>query len=268
MNENIIIDVRAYLELFWEGEKGFSQDGMRDLDWQGADVQGCVLRGLNLAGLQMDNANFAKADLRGAILSRSAMPQAIFSHGRLDGANFSWANLMNAQLIGASAPNASFEGAKLTGAVLAMAHLEQANLRGADLRDACCDYANLTAADLTETNLDNASLVGARLDGTDWGSTLWDWTAVPYIPSLDNQLQARLSPMSHQNDLNRLRAELTIEIAGSQGNELRQKLGLWTAASLIATCHGQFIAPYWNLTPAQIQADLAERSYEQTLDAQ
>jgi uncharacterized protein YjbI with pentapeptide repeats len=140
---------------------------------------------------QLDNINFSKVDLSGALLDRSSLngtnfsatnlTLAIFRDADLTRANFYKANLHKAAFYGAKLLGADLRGANLSGAKLVYAKLKGAwlrdtNLSNADLKFAELQQVDLTNANLTDadlsnadlsyTNLRNAKLVRAKLDGT------------------------------------------------------------------------------------------------------
>lgn len=108
------------------------------------------LQGLDLAEVNLENANLFAANLEGASLAR--------------------ANLRNANL----------KGAKLIGANLAEANLRESNLNRADLRE-----ANLTGADLCYSNLTGARFDETKLDFATFGYTSLDKTVLTGILGLD-----------------------------------------------------------------------------------
>jgi WD40 repeat protein len=86
----------------------------------------CNLRGANLTGFGLENADLKGADLRGANL-----------HGVvLDHADLSGANLQDADLGGAWLERANLQGANVDGANLEQAKLGDANLQGASFKNA------------------------------------------------------------------------------------------------------------------------------------
>ena len=105
-----------------------------------ADGEVNVVRGANLAGMNLRYANL--------------------THSFAESSDFSRALLESVSLDAAVLRNAYFRGADLRNA-----RLRKAQLRGADLREAGLTGANLTGADLTKANLTRAILRGANLLG-------------------------------------------------------------------------------------------------------
>lgn len=156
-------------------------------------------------GCNLNNQNFAKAELTGAVLSQSSLTSAnfananlrlaIFHDADLSAADLSRANLQQAALYGAKLLGTNLTGAnlsksKLTYAKLKGASLQNANLSNADLHFAELQQVNLSAANLTGANLSNADLsgadlrrailVGAKLNGTNLaGATMPDGSIHP-----------------------------------------------------------------------------------------
>jgi uncharacterized protein YjbI with pentapeptide repeats len=118
------------------------------------------LRGANLMGADLMDANLRGADLRGANLRGADLMDA----------NLRGADLRGADLMGADLMDANRRGANLMEANLMDANLMEANLRGANLMDANLREANLRGANLMEANLDFSSWplwcgsVGVKID--------------------------------------------------------------------------------------------------------
>lgn len=106
------------------------------------DFAGGNLRGTELNGIDLSNANLVGVNFRGA---------------ELCDCDFSEANLQSANLRGADLSGAYLENANLSHSDLQRASLALANLADADLRG-----ANLQQANLSQTNLSHAAVVGAR----------------------------------------------------------------------------------------------------------
>lgn len=100
---------------------------------------------LNLAGQDLRNQNFQRADC-----TRANLENAILSGINLENANLSHANLSNANLKGANLSHADLANANLQGADLTNANLEGANLNKSDLRNAKLQGAKLNGADLAD----------------------------------------------------------------------------------------------------------------------
>lgn len=113
----------------------------------------------NLAGLQLNGADFQSAKMTRADLAF---------------ADLSGANLFGANLDHATAGFAILSGTNLAYARLAGTSLTYADLSGADLLNADLSGADLSGADLSRAILTNATLTSVKLDGIcyDW-LTVW-----------------------------------------------------------------------------------------------
>ncbi|MCB1760781.1 MAG: pentapeptide repeat-containing protein [Gammaproteobacteria bacterium] len=109
----------------------------------GVDWHNCRLDGVVAEAADLQGANLASAQLRGA---------------RMPGSVFTDADLQYADLAAADLSHGDFRNARMKGATLRNADLSYAALDGADLR-----HANLTGA-----NPGGASFVRARLDAAIW----------------------------------------------------------------------------------------------------
>lgn len=126
---------------------------------QQVDLSGAILRGADLRGAFLSEANLKGADLRRTFLS-----EANLSGADLRGAILSGAILWGANLKGAGLSLAFLRGAILSGANLGQADLWEANLSGANLSEANLSGAILWEADLIEANLSGANLSGAKVE--------------------------------------------------------------------------------------------------------
>lgn len=124
------------------------------------------------------NANFSRANLKGADLLGIDLTSATFADAELQGATLSYAILvgtdfLNAQLDkaditgGVKAYGASFLLADLSGADLSWANLAYADLSNAQMRGTVLKSADLQSASLRDSDLRSGSLQGAKLYGTD-----------------------------------------------------------------------------------------------------
>jgi Pentapeptide repeats (8 copies) len=130
------------------------------------------LRGADLVGAQLQDADLGGAQLQGAILYSA----------QLQGATLIGTQLQSAWLVDAELQGARLVGAQLQGAWLIRAQLQDVNLVGAELQDAKLDSAQLQGADLNAAQLREADLTGAQLQGARCSaSTVWpdgfDWKA-------------------------------------------------------------------------------------------
>jgi uncharacterized protein YjbI with pentapeptide repeats len=124
------------------------------------DLSGCALAGLNLEGIDCDEANFAGADLSKASLGWNR------GYATLRQANLTGASLNKAKAGSAVFPEANLEGASLREGDFEHAEFQKANLRSADLTGVRCSRARFQKADLSGANLTGADLSRANLRGT------------------------------------------------------------------------------------------------------
>ena len=110
----------------------------------------------DLASQNLSAADFNRADLTGANLSKADLSAANLSRADLTGANLS-----NADLSAANLSRADLTGANLSNADLSAANLSRADLTG----------ANLSNADLSAANLVGANIEEADLSGTNFGNS-------------------------------------------------------------------------------------------------
>ncbi len=164
----------------------------------------CVLKDVDLAGLELADWTFERCDLRqtdftGSSLERSKLhscrgASATFVGARLSDASFVSSDLSNASLRRSVLASASFHGCKLTGAdltearalgvtfaetLLVYAKLAGFNFRNgrflkvdfaqADLRKCDFRFAVFEECSLREANLVDAQFEGADLRGADLG---------------------------------------------------------------------------------------------------
>eukprot|EP00727_Mastigamoeba_balamuthi_P009104 m51a1_g4816 hypothetical protein (447) ;mRNA; r:147144-148690 len=93
--------------------------------------QRVVLRGLNLAGVDMSRAVLWAADISAADLSNARLELCLLSHADLSGSCLRGACLRGAVLKGADLRNADLRGADLRGAKMRGAEFDGANIDGA-----------------------------------------------------------------------------------------------------------------------------------------
>jgi uncharacterized protein YjbI with pentapeptide repeats len=155
-------------------------------DLRGANLRGVILIDADLAYADLSGANLFNAILRAANLRRASLSGAILEGADLTGAdlrraglssaNLHRASLSSANLRGASLGGANLYNANLSGAILEGAHLSDANLRHANLRGASLGGASLHAGNLSGAILHAANLTGAKLYNTIFGDV--DLTSV------------------------------------------------------------------------------------------
>ena len=138
--------------------------------FDGADLSGMDLEGIQFAEARLPGADLSGADLSGAVLRRAALSEAVLRRAALSEADLGYANLSRATLRGAALSEANLRKTDLSRATLRSAVLSRANLRKANLSGADFGYANLSEADLwdaklLEANLRKTDLSGAVLRG-------------------------------------------------------------------------------------------------------
>lgn len=141
--------------------------------FRNADLKDAILNRVNLSGLDLDGANFAKAYLIGADLHRTMLKGADLSYANLSNAILEAANMDGGVLKGTILFNANLRASSLVKADLLEAGLEQSNLRQSTLYGASLIRTNLGGADLSEADLlgdgfygiANADLSEANLSG-------------------------------------------------------------------------------------------------------
>jgi uncharacterized protein YjbI with pentapeptide repeats len=141
----------------------------------GAIVSQSSFNGTNFSGANLTLAIFRDADLSGANLSGANLQQAAFYGAKLIDTNLVGANLSNAKLVYANLKGSGLHNANLSNTDLKFAEFQQVDLTNANLTG-----ANLSNADLTNANLRHAILTGAKLDGTNLtGATMPDGSIHP-----------------------------------------------------------------------------------------
>ena len=154
-------------------------------DLRGAQLAGTILREANLKGSNLRGANLAGADLAGANLKGCNLKGAVLEGVNLQGANLTPKRKTPTIFNHAILKHADLSNAKLNGASLVRADLEQANLADVDgtraviegwggkryiyttFREANLREANLQGADMDRVILDDANLSGANLRDAD-----------------------------------------------------------------------------------------------------
>jgi uncharacterized protein YjbI with pentapeptide repeats len=115
-----------------------------------ADLSGCDLTDLELAGLDLSRSDLTEANLSGVNLRRTI----------LDGSDLTQADIRDAVLEGTSLKNATLERTDLRNTDLTRAIFSPSTLEGSRL-----DGANLEQVDLSGVSLKNASAMGTNFSG-------------------------------------------------------------------------------------------------------
>jgi uncharacterized protein YjbI with pentapeptide repeats len=126
------------------------------------NLEGAVLRGMDLAGAQLWYANLRGADLTEARLVGADLRYALLIGAFLEHADLSGADLTRAVLVGAKLAHS-----QLVGATLSHSLGPRVDLRCSILDDATLDHAMMQEADLREVMLRRASLLGCKVPRSD-----------------------------------------------------------------------------------------------------
>ena len=141
----------------------FSKADLSAANLSRANLNWADLSAANLSEANFSAANLSKADLSRADLSAANLSAADLSEANLSRANLSAADLSEARLSGADLSKANLSKANLIADDLSSARISEANLSGADLSRARLSEANLSGADLSEARLSGADLGKANL---------------------------------------------------------------------------------------------------------
>lgn len=165
----------------WRKEQPNIQVDLNQANFHRAELPGINLRRANLKEANLSEANLYKADLLRANLTKANLREAILHEARLYEAVLQFTQLQQAKLSNANLMNARFTDANLTDADLHFAlldhahfssvNLQRANLEGAELNDIILRNVsladvNLHKADFTRATFENVNLSNARLSQT------------------------------------------------------------------------------------------------------
>jgi uncharacterized protein YjbI with pentapeptide repeats len=153
-----LLTAAQLLERYAAGERRFRQIQLKKADLNRANLALIDLRGADLSYANLREADLSSADLRGACLDGVDFYKANLSRTNFEGASLEKTNLKEANLLRASFKKASLEGAFLTKAQMSRVDLKEACLLSAHLND-----ADLSNADLSNADLSNAYLIGTNL---------------------------------------------------------------------------------------------------------
>ncbi|MFF4393074.1 pentapeptide repeat-containing protein [Streptomyces sp. NPDC001552] len=150
-----------------------NRDGGTIIDLSHSDLRG--LFGTDrTTSIKLPKANFWGADLRWANLAGADLGEGLFLKANLENANLERTNLRGARFEGAKLPRAILSGVNLRGAVLQCATTEQdwtgRYLRGSecvDLRGVLMDGADLRNAKMALSDLRRANVTGTDFRGAD-----------------------------------------------------------------------------------------------------
>ncbi len=175
------IDIQAILTVLGRRQRNSRREppghslNLAGTDLEGADFSQAHLEKANLRDARLERANFTQAcldgaDLRDAHLERANLMEASLQRAELGGAHLERANLMEARLeraylMKAHLEDANLMDARLDGAYLILANLEGANLQATRLEGAKLMAAHLERANLLDARLEKAELGGVHLEG-------------------------------------------------------------------------------------------------------
>lgn len=122
------------------------------------------LRGIDLSGEELPEADLVRARLDGARLDDCGLVEAQLDLATLSGASLTWARMERASLVACVALETRWDDALLEGAVLTASNLARGSFRRTTLRDARLTSASLMKADLRCADLRGADLAGCDLE--------------------------------------------------------------------------------------------------------
>jgi uncharacterized protein YjbI with pentapeptide repeats len=142
-----------------------------------ADAAARVVRGADLTGCRLEQLRLAGADLVGATLARAELVDVDLQRARIETATLTAARLVHCTLAGAIAEHTSFAElraercdftrAQLATSLWSRAHLEHCTFTGADLADTQLGLAHFVTCDLRGASLAGAILAGAVFERCD-----------------------------------------------------------------------------------------------------
>lgn len=138
------------------------------IDLNNTYLRGADLRGVNLAGSKLIEADLGEANLRGANLAGINLIQADLRETNLARADLSKANLTGSNLIKSDLTSTKLIAAKLRKINATGVNLIGADLTGTDLRESNLAGSNLIGVDLREANLVGVDLREANISSSRW----------------------------------------------------------------------------------------------------
>ena len=155
--------------------KGLNLSGrnLADADLSGAVLEGCNLAGANLTRAVLFAADLRRANLAGAVLHRADMRGAVLRGSDLTGADLSQADLREGAIAqvdrekGLAVLTHEQRPGEASHASFARANLSQTKMSGAVAQSADFSDAVLIGARLTRANLRSSRFPGANLEGAD-----------------------------------------------------------------------------------------------------
>ncbi|MCY1074699.1 pentapeptide repeat-containing protein [Archangium lansingense] len=133
------------------------------------------LRGIDLSGEELPEADLLRARLDGARLDDCGLAEARLDLATLSGASLTWARMERASLVACVALDTRWDDALLEGAVLTASNLARGSFRRTKLRDARLTAASLMKADLRCADLRGADLAWCDLEEAHVACVRRDW---------------------------------------------------------------------------------------------
>ncbi|CAL7938689.1 unnamed protein product [Xylocopa violacea] len=135
---------------------------LRNINFKYAVMRGCSLAGSNLSDCCFERADLSHANLQGAQLIRVRMLCANLAAANLHSCNFEDPSGVPANMEGVNLKGANLEGSIMGAVNLRVATLKNAILRNCILRSAVLAGADLECCDLSGSDLHDANLRGAN----------------------------------------------------------------------------------------------------------
>ncbi|XP_076761457.1 BTB/POZ domain-containing protein KCTD9 isoform X2 [Xylocopa sonorina] len=135
---------------------------LRNINFKYAVMRGCSLAGSNLSDCCFERADLSHANLQGAQLIRVRMLCANLAAANLHSCNFEDPSGLSANMEGVNLKGANLEGSIMGAVNLRVATLKNAILRNCILRSAVLAGADLECCDLSGSDLHDANLRGAN----------------------------------------------------------------------------------------------------------
>ncbi|XP_017887154.1 BTB/POZ domain-containing protein KCTD9 isoform X1 [Ceratina calcarata] len=139
---------------------------LRNINFKYAIMRGCSLAGSNLSDCCFERADLSHANLQGAQLIRVRMLCANLAAANLHSCNFEDPSGVPANMEGVNLKGANLEGSIMAAVNLRVATLKNAILRNCILRSAVLAGADLECCDLSGSDLQEANLRGANFKDT------------------------------------------------------------------------------------------------------
>lgn len=165
LDRNIISQL--YLERFgiqYPLNPNKCQETSFPINWQGCDLYGNVLSGIDLRFANLRQANLLGTTLNNMDLTGADFSYASLKNGNLDGSQFDYSDFTSANLVGTKIRNADLSYSNFHYAKLWRTDFTNSNLSYSDLRDSNLSHAILAFTDLNGANLDNAGTWNTNLN--------------------------------------------------------------------------------------------------------